>query len=455
MNMEANTKHLLLRSGFGPAPKDPDNIKASSLFPPDHKAGPLAVVERIRENPQDGKGDRKEIFQQVRKQILTLNRAWISRLAIPETRLREKMTLFWHDHFACRARVPFLAQQNNNVLREFALDSFRALLTSISKNPAMLQFLNNQQNRKDKPNENFARELMELFTMGRRTYSESDIKEAARAFTGWAFNPLSGEFVFREKVHDTGTKRFLGKQGNFSGDDIIKIILDRRETAIFITEKIYSYFVNTTPDPEVVGVLAKRLYESDYSIEGLMKELLTSSIFYNERNVGNRIKSPVELLISMITQTGGTFESPDAPIFIQRALGQVLFFPPNVGGWPTGTAWIDSSSLTFRLSLPAILFGNAALDIEAKDDGDVNNVTNTTGVRRLSMRVDWALLADRFVASSSGETLDRMEHYLLARPTGEATRKLIREVTHGAASEADFVRKGFTAFMSLPEYQLS
>ncbi|MGC3945609.1 MAG: DUF1800 domain-containing protein [Chryseolinea sp.] len=455
MSVQSNTKHLLLRSGFGPAPTDPEQVEVSALFKKAGGVQRIDAVERIRPGEFKGEGKRKELVQQIRAQVLKLNQGWMHRMVEPEQRLREKMTLFWHDHFACRVRAPFLAQQNNNVLREHALGNFRSLLTSVSKDPAMLQFLNNQQNKKDSPNENFAREVMELFTMGRGNYSESDIKEAARAFTGWAFNPLSGEYVFREKVHDDGVKTFLGKKGRFTGDDIISMILDKRETAHFITEKIYGHFVDTTPNREVVDTLAKHFYESDYSIGGLMKELLTMDDFYHERHRGNRIKSPVELLAGMITQTGGVFENPDAPIFIQRALGQVLFFPPNVGGWPAGTGWIDSSSLTFRLALPAAMFDQAEINVEVKDDGDVNNATNTAGARRLSMRVDWALLAKKFGGQGTPATVDNIEAYLLPRPTTEVNRNLVRKYAGKSASEGEVVRNAFVGLMGLPDYQMS
>lgn len=453
--MQANTKHLLLRSGFGPAPTDPDHLDVAILFRDSRKVLPPRAIDRIQaERPADS-GMRKEMMQQARKQVLTLNRTWMNQLSSVDSRLREKMTLFWHDHFACRVRAPFLAQQNNNVLREHALGKFGTMLTAVSKDPAMLQFLNNQQNRKDSPNENFARELMELFTLGRGNYTEADIKEAARAFTGWAFNPLSGSFVFREKVHDTGSKTFLGKKGNLTGEDIIDIILARRDTATFITEKLYAYFVDTNPSPEVSIELARRFYESGYAIDDLMKELFTSSDFNDERHRGNRVKSPVELLAGIMTQTGGTFEDPDAPLFIQRALGQVLFFPPNVGGWPTGTAWIDSSSLTFRLSLPSVLFGTGEINVDVKDDGDVNNATNTAGARRLAMRVDWSLLARKFGGSSTAATLIKIEEYLLARPAGKTSRKVVEAFTRRSKSEAELARDAFIAYMSLPEYQMS
>jgi len=456
MTLNANTKHLLLRAGFGPVPEDDATLKLSDILRHNVSEKPLAIVDHLRpdQTPRDETA-RKAMFQQARKQILTLNRTWVSQLASTDGRLREKMTLFWHDHFACRVRSPFLAQQNNNVLRAHALGDFRTLLLAVSKDPAMLQFLNNQQNRKNQPNENFAREVMELFTMGRGHYTERDIKEAARAFTGWAFNPLSGAFVFREKVHDYGVKTFLGKTGKFTGEDIIDMILDQRATAAFITEKLYGYFIGTPPDEDITSGLARQFYESQYSVEVLMKALLSSPSFYAKRHRANRIKSPVELLAGIIAQTGGSFENPDAPLFIQRALGQVLFYPPNVGGWPTDTGWIDSSSLTFRLTLPNILFGQSELDIEAKDDGDVNNVTNVPDPRRLTMLVNWSALADKFNAPTDDQLLDAVENYLLARPTTVQNRRKIRLYTGKAADSADVVKRAFVAFMSLPEYQLS
>ncbi len=148
----------------------------------------------------------------------------MEKLSATDDPLTEKMVLFWHNHFACRTMVPFLAQQQNNVLRKYALGSFADMLMAVSKDPAMLQFLNNQQNKKGHPNENFAREVMELFTLGRGHYTEEDIKEAARAFTGWGFS-LQGEFQFRGKQHDEGEKTFRGKTKKYSGEDIIIAIL--------------------------------------------------------------------------------------------------------------------------------------------------------------------------------------------------------------------------------------
>src|SRR5262249_34193319 len=192
----------------------------------------------------------------------------------------------------------FYQQGLLDVIRRNALGNFGDLLKEVSKSAAMLFFLNNQQNRKDHPNENFAREVMELFTMGRGNYTEQDIKEAARAFTGWGAN-AGGEFVFRKFQHDTGEKTVLGKSGNFDGDNIIDILIENKQTARFITRKIYRYFVNDEVNEAIVDKLANKFYQSNYDISELMKEIFSSDWFYDPKNIGSRIKSPVELIVGI------------------------------------------------------------------------------------------------------------------------------------------------------------
>lgn len=399
---------------------------------------------------------RKKKFQKSRLEIIQLNVAWLKQMASDEVFLREKMTLFWHDHFACRIQIPYLVQQQNNVIRKHALGSFRDLLMAVSKDAAMLQFLNNQQNKKDSPNENFAREVMELFTLGRGNYTENDVKNAARSFTGWAFSPLTGEFVFRWKIHDEGVKEFRGKRGSFTGEDIISMVLADKQTARFITEKIWNYFVSTdVKDEAIISALASEFYRSDYDIEKLMKSIYSADWFYVPRFVGNRIKSPVELLCGIQTHTGGSFEDASSSVFAQRALGQILFYPPNVGGWPSGKEWIDSSSLTFRMSLPSILFRNAETDFQAKDDGDVNNLTNNVKKLKITFTVNWNAVASQFLKGSAPNTLQSVESFLLTRPTTSENKKLIEQYVSNSGGDLEFIKRAFTGFMSLPEYQLS
>ena len=260
-----------------------------------------------------------------------------------EAQLREKMSLFWHGHFACRVINSYFQQELLHIIRENATGNFGSMLKAISKSPAMLQFLNNQQNRKSHPNENFAREVMELFTMGRGNYTENDVKEAARAFTGWGFN-LQGEFVFRKQQHDDGKKTFLGKSGNFNGDDILDILLEQKQTARFITKKIYRYFVNEKVDEEKIKILSEQFYESGYDIEKLLTNIFTAGWFYEDHNIGNKIKLPVELIFGIRRLLPLDMENEDAQLLFQKVFQEVLFLPPNVAGLAGGKNWIDSSN---------------------------------------------------------------------------------------------------------------
>ncbi len=238
---------------------------------------------------------RKEMRIQSRDDIKNLNIRFLEEMINSEAQLREKMSLFWHGHFACRVINSYFQQELLQIIRENALGNFKELLMAVSKSPSMIQFLNNQQNRKQHPNENFAREVMELFTMGRGNYTEHDVKESARAFTGWAFD-LKGEFIFRRFQHDDGSKTVLGKTGNFDGEDIINLLLEQKQTAKFITKKIYKYFVNDNVDDAKVQLLADGFYKSGYDIKKLMESIFTADWFYDEKNIGTKIKSPVELI---------------------------------------------------------------------------------------------------------------------------------------------------------------
>lgn len=454
--MPTNLKHFYSRAAFGMPVASGTKSPAESLNQ-QSAIKPITVV--VLEESNTAAGTDTEMIRQKLKRnksdLLSLNAAWFNQLTDQQAVIREKMTFFWHDHFACRSRNAFLAQQQINTIRQHALGKFSDLLMAVSKDPAMLQFLNNQQNKKDSPNENFAREVMELFTLGRGNYSEEDIKNAARAFTGWAFNPVTGQFMVRPKQHDTGSKTFRGKTGDFSGEDIIKMILDDRQTATFITGKILSFFVGDVPSDNSIR-LADEFYRSGYDIGKLMLSIYSSDWFYDNRYTGNRIKSPVELIAGIQTHTNGTFNNPLNITYLQKALGQVLLQPPNVSGWPTGKEWIDSSSLTFRMSLPTLLFNNIESAFDAKDDGDVNNDANKANkASRISYAVNPETLAKKFTKASAAETLNGMEDHLLACPASAESKKLVSGMAGSSTTDPEFIKKAFIGFMSLPEYQLS
>ena len=286
---------------------------------------------------------------------------WFREMLTTTTPLAEKMTLFWHNHFATsqqKVRFTPLMYRQHLVLRRNALGNFGSLLREVSRDPAMLIYLDGANSRKEQPNENFAREVMELFTLGEGHYSEGDIKEAARAFTGWSVDRETGEFMFRRGIHDYGNKTVLGKTGNFDGDQVIDVLLNKPEAAQFISRKLWKEFVSTTPDEREVVRLAAGFKESGYNIAKFMTAIFASDAFYAPENRAALIKSPVEFVVG----TMKTFEIETAnlrPFVLASALlGQNLFSPPNVKGWPGGESWINTATLLGRKQLLDRLFKN-------------------------------------------------------------------------------------------------
>src|SRR5215203_4963199 len=390
LSTQRKNHHLMWRAGFGPAAEQLEQLKeispkqlfqalqeASAKKPPyidvaDNylKGLMMGIDEAGKQSKKDlEKDDKKTIRQKQRDSIKNLNLTWLDEMVIGDAQLREKLSLFWHGHFASRNINVFYQQQLLDVIRRNALENFGTLLKEVSKSAAMINFLNNNQNRKGHPNENFAREVMELFTLGRGNYTENDIKEAARAFTGWGAN-AKGEFVFRKFQHDDGTKTIFGKTANFSGEEVLDLLLEKKQTAVFITQKIYKYFVNENIDALKVQWLADRFYKNDYHIGKLMEDIFTADWFYDEKNIGVRIKSPIELLAGMQRLLPMELDNPESLLLIQRVLGQMLFYPPNVAGWPGGKSWIDSSTLMLRLRLPQLISDNDDFNIVPKNDDD-------------------------------------------------------------------------------------
>src|SRR5690606_18457301 len=365
---------LLWRAGFGPAVeqlvdlsrysstefyealvkasrKKPDYINAADNY----LEGLVMGIDQIGKQQRELSPDEKKMRQQKsRESIRNLNLEWMSEMVNSGAQLREKLAFFWHGHFACRNLNIFYQQSLLDILRRNALGNFGTMLKEVSRSAAMLNFLNNQQNRKGHPNENFAREVMELFTLGRGNYTENDIREAARAFTGWSAN-AQGDFIFRRGQHDFGKKTVLGHTGNFDGDEVLDILLSKRETAYWICMKIYKFFVNEKVNTGHLQWLAERFYKNDYEISKLMEDIFTSEWFYEEKNVGALIKSPIELLVGIQRMMPMKMENEEALLILQRILGQVLFYPPNVAGWPGGKSWIDSSTLMMRMRIPQLI----------------------------------------------------------------------------------------------------
>ena len=484
MTNQQQLQHLYWRAGFGPRAEDvaagPTPRQAlRQLFHDSKTAAPLAgpalryreelalippPTPDLRRDPQAPalrKGQltaaqRKQQNQQIRQAFYAMNTGWLTRMATSPAQLREKLTFFWHGHFACRVRRPDAALQLNNTIREKALGHFGDLLLAVSREPAMLQFLNNQQNKKQHPNENFAREVMELFTIGRGHYAEQDVKEAARAFTGWGYNAQQG-FVFRARQHDDGPKTFMGRTGNFGGEDILQIILEQPATADFITTKLYRFFVNDAPNPRHIGPLARAFYQSNYDISDLLERLFSADWFYDPANVGTRIKSPVELLAG-VKRTFGVELADEKPLIVfQKALGQTLFQPPNVAGWPGGRNWIDSSSLLYRLQLPSVLFKNAEFRVALKqDENDIDpneSRAARTFARAVPAKVELAPVALLLAGTPAARQPALLSRFVLQTPIRPESLALVEQATAKVSAE-NKLRTLVTSLLSLPEYQL-
>lgn len=474
LSHQLKNQHLLWRAAFGPMAENVnelENVTQKELYEVLLKTSSKSPVEiNVASNTFEGLikgmqdlGKVQQLTQDQKKQfrkqsvddLKNLNLTWLSEMINSEAQLREKMSLFWHGHFACRVVNIYFQQQLLNVIRQNALGNFGDLLREVSKSPAMLSFLNNQQNNKKHPNENFAREVMELFTMGRGNYTESDVKEGARAFTGWGFN-LGGEFVERPFLHDNGSKTFLGKTGNFDGDDIIDILLEQKSTARFITQKIYRYFVNENVDNDKVDKLADGFYQSNYDLKKLMAAIYTSDWFYEEKNIGTKIKSPVELIVGIRRFIPLELEKPEVQLLFERALGQILFYPPNVAGWPGGTNWIDSSALMFRMRIPQILTGADDFLIKPKDDDDVmmgmEGVDKKGKADQLNVTVDWNSVVKLFEKTSRENLVKKVNDILLQTRSSIPSAILNRYID--TASRESYIKTATIELMSTPEYQL-
>jgi uncharacterized protein (DUF1800 family) len=325
--------HLLQRAGFGATPAELNRAVA---------AGMDKTVEALLEF-----GDRADAPATVHD-IESVRAWWVERMLDGRQPLREKLTLFWHGHFATSVRDGGNARHmfiQNEFLRKNCLGNFRELLLGISRDPAMLRFLNNDTNHKRRPNENYARELMELFSMGVGHYTETDVKAAARAFTGWTVR--GDAFFFNAADHDDGVKTFLGVTGPLDGADIVDIILRQPCTARFIAAKLLRFFVADPPDPSVVEEAAALLRDHRYELKPLLRAIFRSEYFYSPAAYRAQIKSPAQLVVGSVRALELPAE-PSALAAAMRNLGQDLFAPPTVKGWDGGEAWINTTTLLLR-----------------------------------------------------------------------------------------------------------
>ncbi|MFY0653413.1 MAG: DUF1800 domain-containing protein [Cyclobacteriaceae bacterium] len=442
---QVQIQHFYNRAGFGESlskvkssPKSAPKL-VSNYFGRSNSYKELPIeLDRITYNREATSEEKAMMRKMSRDQLLKINTAWMKAMVNDEGAMREKMAFFWHDHFACEPKLGIVALDYVEILRKHALGSFKDLLFAVSKSPSMIQYLNNRQNRKNAPNENFAREVMELFTLGIGNYTEKDIKESARSFTGWITNK-EGEFIILKRAHDYGLKEFMGHSGHFGGEDILNMLLENKQTARYISSKVYKYFVNQNLDEEKGEYLADVFYDSGYEISSLLQAIYTSDWFFEKDNVGNKIKSPIELLVGYQRSFHLSFPESKQLIFLQKILGQTLLQPPNVAGWPGGRSWIDSSSLIFRLRLSDIIFYAAENDIGQKQSIDDNDALRAfRKLNKIVVKVDNEKLKEEFSDLSSSEVNDFLT-YNLDQESSFETEDLIEKINY---------------YTKIPEYQL-
>jgi hypothetical protein len=476
--------HLLQRAGFGGTPEEIQRVM---------KLGPQRAVDEMMSFPdapvdEQGKGEGPDLSaidgypknfteirklyqgktqqerQQIRQELMRANQQavgatmhwWLKRMGGGQFPLHEKLVLFWHGHFTTSARderSASLIWQQNELHREMAAGNFRQYVRRISRDPAMLDYLNNSQNRKQHPNENYARELMELFTLGRDQYTEDDIKEAARAFTGWAHD--GDDFAFRRFDHDEGVKTFMGKRGNFDGDDVIEIILQNKACAPYICSRLWNHFAYepAESDGALMESLGGLLRESEWEMRPVIRTLLTSRGFYSDKAIGTQIKSPIQLVVGTVRLLGQ--EMPQMRVLLGQLnqMGQVPLAPPNVKGWPGGRLWINTSTLFVRYNTGVFLAGGDIPDLgRIKMGKGLPPIPRSNG-KQPELAFDPARLEPE-KHDTPEAVVDYWCDRLVQRPVAAEKKATLMEALGGKPRDEASVKKMIQLIVSMPDYQL-
>lgn len=458
-------QHLFARASFGLTVPE---IQLLSLSPPEQAVDTLLAETEIPSPPGQwitepfdfaayrklSPQEQRTFLQLNRERFEALRKWWFELMMGAAFNLREKMTLFWHGHFTSDFEAAALAQimfKQNDTWRRHALGNFRMFLKKMYKDPAMLLYLNGVQNVAEAPNENFARELMELFTMGVGHYSENDIKEAARAFTGWQIDTINWLPFLYSPAHDYGTKTFLGQTGNFDGDDIIDIILEQEVTAHFVCRKLYEFFVSRELDDGFIADLANTFRSNDYEIKPVLQQIFTSDVFYSDHAAASLIKTPLDLAISNARMLSIESANVFFLVYATAALDQELLNPPNVAGWPGQRSWINPTTYVLR---------NTVSEIFVNENLFRDRETNEPPIR-----FDPLAFGHSFALSGARQLAEAMTQHLLRMPISAETLDFLVDVLVGTADPNDWsleypgadrqVREFLIQVLRLPEFHLS
>jgi uncharacterized protein (DUF1800 family) len=464
----AKARHLLARAGFGGTPDEVEKLRALGL----HRAVdflvhyqkvaapdiPFEATAPERPEPYERRlsaADQNRVTQrrQAREnqQIQRMRAWWLRRMVESPRPLEEKLTLFWHGHFACEYQTlenSYMMFQQHRMFRQHANGNFGDLLHGLVHDATMIRYLNNDTNTKEHPNENLAREIMELFAMGLdQGYTEADIREAAKALTGSTFDWRSSEFRYAQARHDDGPKTIFGQTGKYTGDDVADLILRQPATARFIARKLFVFFAHDDPAPETIDRLAAVLRANNFELAPMLENLFASEEFYSARSVGTQIKSPVQLVVGAHRELG--IQDGNYPFLAQavRNMGQDLFQPPNVKGWDGGRTWVNAGRVFVRYNALA-----EALESAPRPGGS------------RGIDVVGTVLAGKTFATHA-EVIDHLARTCLAGPLSPAKRQARVEFLAPLpppsqwAARPDEANRLLTAAVvvltSSPEYQLT
>jgi uncharacterized protein (DUF1800 family) len=478
-------RHLLWRVGFGGSPaqiatltkwgpeKSVDHLLNFEAIPFDEAKADKFDKDIMRPASNEEKGEiakarrmgdeeavtrlrakRQEAERTDRQQMRDIQHWWLKRMVESPRPLEEKMTLFWHGHFATSYRTiedSYHMYMQNRLFRTHAVGSYAKLLFEIIRDPAMLKYLNNDDSRKDKPNENLAREIMELFSLGVGNYTEKDIKEGARALTGYTFD--DDEFVFRRNNHDTGIKTILGSTGALDGDKFVEAILRQPACAKYMTRKLYRFFALDYPtgrkdlDRTVQSVLSSlegTMITSKYEIKPVLRRLFLSEHFYQPEVMTEQIKSPCQLVVGAIRSLNTPARDLGVLNDAMNMMGQNIFFPPSVKGWDGGRSWINTATMFIRQNILCFLLTGRTpngFDPLAKQE-----------------RFDPMPLLDQ-MGLSAASPIEEIADGILKFAIGHSdpdNRSILVELLRGQGTgvTSDTLTQAFLLVTAMPEYQL-
>ena len=491
--------HLLNRAGFSGSPAEIQSFHAlgrskavESLISPAEplNAFPLpswcseeAVLAEMRERmeqrrsiqetkrdltPENAEKTKREASRisrrKDREQGLEAQAWWFHRMLLTQAPLREKMTLFWHDHFATsiqKVKQPVLMVRQNDLFRQNAFGSSKDLTLAVLMDPAMMLYLDTQSSKKGRPNENFAREVMELFTLGEGNYTEQDIREAARAFTGYYLNQGEGKVSHDKRQWDPADKTIFGKTGPFTGKDVIDLIFEKKQAARFMTKKLWEFFVYENPSEPALEALTVSFQKADFQTGPLLREIFLSKEFYSESAIRSQIKSPVQYLVELLKQLEITDPPIGFPVTAQQQLGQMLFMPPNVAGWDWGQAWINTNTLLTRYNLAGFLTKGAGEADNSMTAERVKTPGMAPGPKRMGRGwdgPDYGKIAPRPLRETPADLVDSLIFRFFQCPLPDKARKSFIEyaVTKKGAIFTDKETAELCHLMlSTPYYQLT